>query len=164
MPKTKDWSMHHHPKMPKPKNADGYFENLVRVTFTVGLNWKVIMNKWPNFKKAFASFSVKKVAKFDQRHIDRLMKDPGIVRNYLKIEGTIENARQMLALEKEFGSFKKYLENLRKQGGEQLLAKELSKRFAFLGKGTAVMFLLSVGEPMPKAIADWKRQHRLGHG
>ncbi len=78
----------------RPSNDDAYFENMTRIIFQAGLNWKMIDNKWPNFKKAFANFSVSKVAKFGDNDLKRLMDDTGIVRNRAKIDATIENAKE----------------------------------------------------------------------
>src|SRR5437870_7587609 len=92
-----------------PKNDDEYFERMTRSLFTAGLNWKVIENKWPNFQKAFSGFSISKVARFSDKDVKKLMTDTGIVRNEKKIQATVHNAGEFLKLEKDFGSFQKYL-------------------------------------------------------
>ncbi len=69
----------------RPKNDDGYFEQMAKAVFRSGFNWQVIEKKWPDFQKAFSGFSIQKVAKFNEDDIDRLMKDKGVVRNYRKI-------------------------------------------------------------------------------
>ncbi|HSX36726.1 MAG TPA: hypothetical protein VLG13_01220, partial [Patescibacteria group bacterium] len=71
----------------------------------------------------------------------------------------IANAKEMQAIAKEYGSFADYLETLRKDGGEDGQVVALSKRFAFLGKGTTVIFLFAVGQDMPKAAAEWQERH-----
>ncbi len=140
---------------PRPKSDDGYFEQMTKVIFRSGLNWKMIENKWPNFRKAFADFSIQKVARFNEAAIDRLMEDNGIVRNERKIAATVENAREMLKIQREYGSCKKYLGEV-KQGGEDALCRSVGKRFSFMGGSTAVFFLRCVGEEMPETIRRWK--------
>jgi DNA-3-methyladenine glycosylase I len=85
------------------------FEFIVLDCFQAGLSWSTILNKRENFSKAFADFDPAKVAKFNERKFERLMDDTGIVRNRLKIEATINNARAFLAIQKEFGTFDKYI-------------------------------------------------------
>lgn len=90
-------------------NDKKIFELLVLESFQAGLSWQIILNKRENFKKAFANFDFEKIAKFNKRDVERLMKDSGIVRNRLKIEATIENAKNFLKVRKEFGTFSKYM-------------------------------------------------------
>src|ERR1700753_2498359 len=85
------------------------FEFLILEGAQAGLSWETILNKRENYRKAFAGFDPKKVAKFSARDVARLMKNPGIVRNKLKIASTITNAKAFLAVQKEFGSFDKYI-------------------------------------------------------
>lgn len=85
------------------------FEFLVLESFQAGLSWRTILHKRENFRKAFADFDVKKVARFDRKKFNALMKDSGIVRNRLKIEAAINNARRFQEIQKEFGSFDKYV-------------------------------------------------------
>src|SRR5207302_10906072 len=92
-----------------PKNDDENVERLTRSLFTAGLNLKVIENKWPNFQKALAGFSISKVSRFSDKDVKKLMTDTGIVRNEKKIQATVHNAGECLKLEKDFGSFQKYL-------------------------------------------------------
>ncbi len=85
------------------------FEFLLLESAQAGLSWITILRKRENYRKAFANFDAKKVAKFDDSDVERLMNDPGIVRNRLKINAAISNARCFLAVQKEFGSFCDYL-------------------------------------------------------
>lgn len=126
-----------------PKNDSEYFERMTRVIFTAGLNWKVIDNKWPNFQKAFAGFSIPKVAKFSDKDTKRLIADASIVRNEKKILATVHNAGEFLRLEKELGSFQKYLDSFGKDEGRMLEA--VAERFEHVGPSTARMFLWSSG-------------------
>lgn len=129
-----------------PPNDDGYFENMTRVIFQAGLSWRLIERKWPNFRKAFENFSVSRVAQFGDDNAERLMADEGIVRNRRKISATIHNAKQLLTIKKEFGSFQAYIDTLDKSNNCALVIKELSKRFKHLGPSSARIFLYSVGE------------------
>jgi len=132
----------------RPANDDVYFENMSRVIFLAGLSWKMIDEKWPNFKKAFKNFSIVEVAKFDEKEIKRLMSDASIVRNQAKIIATINNAKQLQNIKKEHASFQSYLNSLDKSNNYAVAIKELTKKFSRLGPSSARIFLYSVGENM----------------
>jgi DNA-3-methyladenine glycosylase I len=151
MKQGSSWDMTQHPPMPRPKNDDGYFEEMSKMVFRAGLNWSVIEKKWPDIKRALANFSIDAVAHFDDSDIDRLLKDDGMIRSAKKITGVIANAQAMQKVKQEFGSFPKYLQAVKPKGEEALL-KDLRKRFAFLGESTSIMFLFAVGEDMPQTI------------
>ena len=85
------------------------FEMLILEGAQAGLSWSTILRKRENYRKAFADFDPVKVARFDGRRRAALMRDPGIVRNRLKIEATVANARQVLAVQDEHGSLAAYL-------------------------------------------------------
>lgn len=85
------------------------FEFLILESFQAGLSWLTVLKKRENFRKAFAGFNPKKVAKFDARKKAALMQDAGIIRNRLKIEAAVNNAQRFLEIQKEFGSFDKYV-------------------------------------------------------
>ena len=85
------------------------FEFLVLEGAQAGLSWSTILNKREAYRRAFARFDPRKVARFDARKIAALMKDPGIVRNRLKIAGAVKNARAFLAIAKEHGSFDEWV-------------------------------------------------------
>jgi DNA-3-methyladenine glycosylase I len=84
------------------------FEFVVLEGAQAGLSWITILKKRENYRKAFAGFDVNRVARFNPRSVERLMQNEGIVRNRLKIEATISNARSYLAVQEEFGSFSDY--------------------------------------------------------
>jgi DNA-3-methyladenine glycosylase I len=119
---------------------------MTRVIFIAGLSWKMIDEKWPNFKKAFNNFSIAEVAKFDEKDVKRLMSDAGIVRNQAKIMAAIHNAKQFQTIKKEYGSFQSYLDSLDKSNNYASVIKELGKKFSRLGPSSARIFLYSVGE------------------
>jgi DNA-3-methyladenine glycosylase I len=86
-----------------------HFEFLVLEMFQAGLSWMTILRKREAFRKAFAGFDPAKVARFGEKDVARLLGDAGIVRNRLKIEAAINNAKHFLEVQKEFGSFDKYI-------------------------------------------------------
>ncbi len=90
-------------------NDKKLFEFLLLEGFQAGLSWLTILNKRNNFRKAFDNFDFNKVAKYDKRKINSLLKDEGIIRNKLKIESAVTNAKAFLNVRKEFGTFDKYI-------------------------------------------------------
>ena len=87
------------------------FEFLLLEGFQAGLSWRTILYKRQNFRKAFNNFDYNKIAKYDKRKINSLMKDSGIIRNKLKIESAVRNAIAFIAVRKEFGTFDNYIWN-----------------------------------------------------
>ena len=90
-------------------NDRKHFEYLTLDAFQAGLSWKTILHKRENFKKAFDNFDAKKIAKYNKIKKASLMQDAGIIRNRLKIESAVDNAKGFLEIQKEFGSFDKYI-------------------------------------------------------
>jgi DNA-3-methyladenine glycosylase I len=88
---------------------DTLFEFLVLETFQAGLSWHTILKKRANFRKAFAKFNYHEVAQFNETKVQELMQDAGIIRNQLKIRGTIANAIAFIKVQEEFGSFSNYI-------------------------------------------------------
>lgn len=152
------WDMTHHSPMPRPKDDDGYFEQMSKAVFLAGLNWNVIEKKWADIRRSLANFSIDAVAQFDDSDIDRLLKDEGMIRSAKKITAVIANAQAIQQVQREFGSFAKYLQAV-KATGEEALLKDLHKRFAFLGESTATIFLFSVGEEMPQTAQKIQKMH-----
>lgn len=85
------------------------FEFLSLEAAQAGLSWHTVLKKRENYRKAFENFEPGKVAKFNQTKIEKLLQNPGIIRNRLKIESTVNNALRFLEVQKEFGSFSKYI-------------------------------------------------------
>jgi DNA-3-methyladenine glycosylase I len=101
---------YHQNEWGKPVHDDKkHFEFIVLDSFQAGLSWKTILHRRQGFKKAFANFDVKKVAKFNEDDIARLLLDEGIIRNKLKISGTVKNAKAFIAIQNEFGSFDAFI-------------------------------------------------------
>jgi DNA-3-methyladenine glycosylase I len=147
MPEHQEWQM---PEWwyreKRPTNDEAYFENKCRVIFQAGLNWKVIDNKWSSIKKALLNFKTEKKACFTEADVERLMKDPEIIRNKGKIKAIIQNAQNFKAIEKQYGSFQKYLDSLDKSNNYENAIKDLVNKFKWLGTPSASLFLYTVGE------------------
>jgi DNA-3-methyladenine glycosylase I len=109
-----------------------------------GLSWTTILNKQEGFRKAYHNFEIKKVAAYKEKDFTRLMNDAGIIRNRLKINAAIENAKTILHLQKEFNSFKKWLDHQHlKTKAEWTVLFKLT--FRFTGGEIVNEFLMSTG-------------------
>jgi DNA-3-methyladenine glycosylase I len=109
-----------------------------------GLSWTTILNKQESFRKAYHNFDIKKVAGYKEKDFERLMNDAGIIRNRLKINAAIENAKTILTLQQEFGSFKKWLAHHHPKNREDW-TKLFKKTFKFTGGEIVNEFLQSAG-------------------
>jgi DNA-3-methyladenine glycosylase I len=122
------------------------FERLMFEINQAGLNWILILKKQDNFRKAFDNYSIEKVAKYGEKDFSRLMNDAGIIRNKLKINAAVENAKVIIGLRKEYGSFKKWLD-----GNSEIMnsladwTKLFKKTFRFTGGEIVNEFLMSTG-------------------
>jgi DNA-3-methyladenine glycosylase I len=139
------------------------FEFLVLEGAQAGLSWQTILNKRDAYREAFAGFDPARVARFDARRLERLLANPGIVRNRLKIHSTVTNARAYLAVQREAGSFDRFVWrfvggspriNRRRSAGEvparsaesDALAAELQRRgFRFVGSTICYAFMQATG-------------------
>jgi DNA-3-methyladenine glycosylase I len=130
----------------RPSNDEAYFENMCRIIFQAGLNWHVIDNKWQSIKKAFLNFRIGKIACFTDVDVETLMKDTGIIRNKGKIKAIMQNAQNFKTIEKQYGSFQKYLDSLDKSDNYANVVKDLTNRFKWLGPPSASLYLYTVGE------------------
>jgi DNA-3-methyladenine glycosylase I len=152
----KEWGVPMH-------NDRTLFEFLVLEGAQAGLSWQTVLNKRENYRKAFRAFEVAKIARYNNKDVQRLLRDPGIIRNRLKITATIENAKQILKIQKEFDSFDKYIWGF--VGGKPIkhrfgslseipattnesdaMSKDLRKRgFRFVGPTICYAFMQAVG-------------------
>ena len=139
------------------------FEFLILESFQAGLSWHTILKKRENFRAAFDDFDYKKIANYSEKKLEELVNDAGIIRNKLKILATINNAQKFLEIQKEFGSFSKYIWSF--VGGKPIvnqpktlkdvpatteisdaLAKDLKKRgFKFLGSTVMYAYMQATG-------------------
>jgi DNA-3-methyladenine glycosylase I len=105
-----DYVAYHDDEWGVPMRDDGrQFEFLTLETAQAGLSWYTVLKKRGNYRKAFAGFDPVKVAGFTENRIERLLRNPGVIRNRLKINAAVNNARRFLEVQDEFGSFSKYI-------------------------------------------------------
>jgi DNA-3-methyladenine glycosylase I len=140
-----------------------FFEFLTLEGAQAGLSWSTILKKRDNYKRAFSDFDPARVARYAPAKVEKLMLDPGIVRNRLKIESTLSNARAFLAVQDEFGSFDAYIwrfvdgsprQNMRRGHGDipastadsDAMSKDLKRRgFRFVGTTICYAFMQATG-------------------
>jgi DNA-3-methyladenine glycosylase I len=122
------------------------FCRLVMEINQAGLSWHTILVKEKNFRKAYHNFDIKKVAKYGEKDFARLMADAGIIRNRLKIHAAIYNAQKLLEIQKEYGSFRKWLDTQVQECGQdkQTWVKLFKKNFKFVGGEIVGEFLMSI--------------------
>lgn len=157
------------------------FEFLILESFQAGLSWLTVLKKRANFRKAFADFDVRKVARFDAGKVERLMQDAGIIRNRLKIEAAINNAKRFMEIQKEFGSFDKYV--WRFTGGKTVvnrpqtladvpatsalsdaMSKDMGVRgFKFRGSTICYAFMQAVGLVDDHTVDCWRKKPGRTH-
>lgn len=128
------------------------FARLVLEINQAGLSWETILKKKDNFFKAFDDFNIDKVARYSDKKIARLMQDAGIIRNRLKIESVIENAKRIKLIQKETGSFKNWLDQHHPKKKEEWV-KVFKNTFRFTGGEIVNEFLMSTGY-LPGAHAE----------
>jgi DNA-3-methyladenine glycosylase I len=139
------------------------FEHFILDSFQAGLSWSTILNKRENFRLAFDDFNIEKVAAYDEKKIETLLTNQGIIRNRMKIEAAVNNARMVLELQNEFGSFDHYIwkfvnyQTLQNKWGNMQdipatspesdkMSIELKKRgFKFTGSTICYAFMQAVG-------------------
>jgi len=161
-----DYLKYHDTEWGRPVHDDiRLFEKICLEGFQSGLSWLTILRKRENFRKAFKNFDFNKVARFNEKHVDKLLQDAGIVRHRKKIESTINNAKKAKDLIKEFGSLSEYFwtfkppvserpkilnyaaaMKLNKTATSERLSKDLKKRgWSFVGPTTAYAFMQAMG-------------------
>ena len=105
-----DYVAYHDEEWGLPVHDDRrWFEFLLLESVQAGLSWYTVLRKRPNYKKAFADYDPGKVARYTYKKIQKLLENPGIIRNRLKVEATVNNARRFLEIQKTFGSFNDYI-------------------------------------------------------
>ncbi|HMV15642.1 MAG TPA: DNA-3-methyladenine glycosylase I [Chitinophagales bacterium] len=158
------YEQYHDDEWGKPVHDDKkQFEFLVLESAQAGLSWYTILQRREAYRKAFANFDYKKVAKYDDKKVELLLQDASIIRNKAKITAAINNAKKFIAIQKEFGSFSAYIWNF--VGGKPIvnkwqslkevpattiesdaLAKDMKKRgFQFLGSTTLYAHMQATG-------------------
>lgn len=174
--KDETYIRYHDEEWGKPLHDDRLlFEFLVLESFQAGLSWHIVLKKRENFRKAFAGFDALKVAKFNETKIEKLMQDSGIIRNRLKIEAAINNARCFLLVQKEFGSFDHYVWGFvngktivnhykdmfripPKTAESDAMSKDMGKRgFKFRGSTICYAFMQAVGMVDDHLDSCWRK-------
>ncbi len=141
-----------------------------------GLSWYTVLKKKENYKKAFANWDAKKIARFSDKKIAKLLQDPGIIRNRLKVNAVVTNAKAFLKIQKEFGSFDKYIwqfvdyktivnhwksmeEVPAKTPESDRMSKQLKKDgFKFVGSTICYAYMQAVGLVDDHVASCWRRQ------
>lgn len=158
-----------------------HFEMLILEGAQAGLSWDTVLRKRESYRKAFAGFDAKKVARFSEEKLEKLLLDPGIVRNRLKVYGAVKCAKAFLEVQKEFGTFDAYvwrfvggrpLDGKRKGRGDvpaktaesDALSKDLVKRgFTFVGSTIVYAYMQAVGLVNDHTVDCW-RYRAVGGG
>ena len=135
----------------EPTRLGDYLEQMSMSVLQTGISWRVVQAKWPGIREAFRNFDASAVASLTPDDVDDLTNDKRVIRNRRKIEAIVANARQMVDLEHDHGSFRSYL---RSHGGFEGTVSDLRKRFKFLGEMGAFHFLYTVSEDVP-SYEDW---------
>lgn len=123
---------------------DELFGRLILEINQAGLSWQTILKKEENFRNAFDGYVITKIAKYDDEKIAELLQDAGIIRNKLKVNAVVHNAKQVLALQKEYGSFRNWLDHHDPKTKEEWV-KLFKKNFKFVGGEIVNEFLMSSG-------------------
>ena len=123
---------------------DELFCRLILEINQAGLSWTTILKKESNFRKAYDQFKIRKIAAYGNKEVERLLNDAGIIRNRLKINAAIENARTVIQLQKEHGSFRAWLD-LNHPKSKQEWVKLFKNHFRFTGGEIVNEFLMSTG-------------------
>lgn len=135
------------------------FGRLILEINQAGLSWEIILKKEMSFRKAYSDFNIEKIAAYSEMDRERLLADSGIIRNKLKVNAAIENAKTILDLQKEFGSFEKWLEHHHPKPKEEWV-KLFKKNFRFTGGEIVNEFLMSIGY-LPGAHSENCPIHKL---
>src|SRR5687767_5191023 len=126
------------------KDDNLLFERLIFEINQAGLSWITILKKAENFRKAYHGFDIDKIARYGEKDRVRLLEDAGIIRNRLKVNAAIENAKRIQELRKQYGSFKEWLDTNRTLSKEEWI-KLFKKTFVFTGGEIVNEFLVSTG-------------------
>ena len=135
------------PEVIAPASLNDYFEVITRAVFQAGVAWKQIAVHWDAYRTAFAQFDPVAVAAYGPFDVERVLETPGILRMPKKVRATVANAESLVATDREFGGFKRYLKSFESYA---LLAKDFKKRFMLIGNMNVWYVLFRVGEPVPR--------------
>ena len=150
----------HAPEQIKPTKLADYLDVLTKAVFQSGISWRVVEAKWPGTRAAFHDFDPVRVADLTPDEVDGLAQDTRLIRNRRKIEATVANAQTMVALDRQYKGFKKYLGSFDNYDDA---SNDLIKRFKFMGQTGAYYFLHVVGEKVPEH-EEWMTAHQPEQG
>jgi DNA-3-methyladenine glycosylase I len=175
--KTENMRHYHDTEWGVPVHDDQkHFEFIVLDSFQAGLSWQTILNRRDGFRKAFADFDPEVVSRFSNDQVELLMHDEGIIRNRLKIAGTVKNAIAFLKIQEEFGSFDKYIWQFTDHAvldrkpetmsdipasspESDAMSKALKKRgFTFVGTTICYAYMQAAGMVNDHVKGCWKRK------
>jgi len=175
--KDKLYQDYHDQEWGTPNHDDQHlFEMLCLEGAQAGLSWYTVLTKRENYRKAFDKWDVKKIIKYDEKKVEQLMQNEGIIRNRLKINSVITNAKAFLAVQKEFGSFDKYIwsfvnhkpiiNHYKSMSGvpaktaiSDAMSKDLLKRgFKFVGSTICYAYMQAVGMVDDHTEDCWKKK------
>jgi 3-methyladenine DNA glycosylase Tag len=142
-----------------PAAPADYFEVITRAVFQAGVSWKQIAAHWDAYRTAFLAFDPALVAAYDDLDVERVLATPGVLRMPRKVRATIENAKALQAVEREFGGINVYLRSFDSYAA---LANDIKKRFTLMGDLNVWYFLFRVSERVPKFEA-WVKTIRGDH-
>ena len=125
-------------------NDNELFGRLIMEINQAGLSWNTVLQKYEGIKKAYSNFDIRKVSQYNEENISTLMKDKSIIKHELKIRSIVYNAQGILQIQKEFGTFKKWI-LMNKQNSLDNWVKVFKKNFKFVGKEIVKEFLTSNG-------------------
>lgn len=132
-----------------PRTDDRYLEVLAQAVFQAGFSWEVVRRKWPATRRAFRQFRIRAVARFGWRDVQRLLQDPGVVRNRRKIQAVIENARILQQIQREHGSVRRWVQGVLRPKPYAEKVRILTRTFRYVGPTGVFHFLWCVGESVP---------------
>jgi Methyladenine glycosylase len=135
------------PEVVENPQLSDVFEVMTRAVFQAGVSWSQIANNWDAYRRAFDGFDVERVARFGEADTERVLAEPGILRMRRKVAATIANAAALRDLAREYGDFHRYVASFPDYGA---IAKDVKKRFAFMGDMNVWYLLFRLGERVPR--------------
>ena len=139
------------PDVIEPQSLADYLEVMARAIFQAGVRWKKIADHWDAYRTAFEAFDPQKLALYDDLDIERLLETPGVLRSPRKAKAVVTNAKALLDIARDHGEIRTYLRSF---DSYDALAKDIKKRFAFMGDLNVWYFLFRTGQPVPR-FEEW---------
>jgi 3-methyladenine DNA glycosylase Tag len=147
------------PRVVENPTLDDHLAVITRAVMQAGLSWAFIDSRWDDYVRAFDNFNCRRVAEYGEADIERLMTTDGIIHSKSKIEGTIKNARTLIALEAEFGSLRAYHNSFATYDDAR---KDAKQRFAFMGDLNTYYWRFRTGASVPD-FEEWMKGQERDH-